>query len=220
GVEVFPLIDKTTSFAINHDTDGPRVAMGAIAPIRGIEKPALIIAGICVNRCRVTSAPVTEGLRTDIQSHLDAVAGVVFGAAHLSEIPTGAEKLRSQSGIRRKTAAGQNQSLAVDFRKPIRSFHHNTINPATLICQEARSGGFEANRNSSTLQDAMPHLDQAPTTVFGINEAATVMPAKSTPFRLCCGIENLPLDTHFSHPLHSRIRFVNQQLRQLGHRSP
>src|SRR5262245_7947594 len=83
SVEVLALIDKAASFAINHDADRPGVAMSAITPVRRIEKSALVVARIRINGRGMTSAPMAERLRADIQRHLYAVARVVLGTAHL-----------------------------------------------------------------------------------------------------------------------------------------
>src|SRR5712692_6755393 len=66
----------------------------------------------------------------------------------------------------------------------------------------------------------MPHLDETSASIFGVNKAAAVMPAKASPFRLCRAVENFPFDAHFAHPPHGRVRLVDQQLRQLRHRAP
>jgi hypothetical protein len=86
----------------------------------------------------------------------------------------------------------------------------DSVNPTALIGQETGGGGFKPDRNSFIVNNAMPHLDQTSAPVFRVDEAAAVMPTETFVFRLCRAVENFPLDAHFSHPLHSRIRLIDQ----------
>ena len=117
--------------------------MGAIATVRRVEKSAFVVTRIGVNRRSVAAAPVAERLRTDIQGHLNAVAGVVLGAAHLGQIPAAAKELGAQSRVSREAAAAQNQSFAVDLAESFGALHDHAVNPTALIGQDASGRGFK-----------------------------------------------------------------------------
>ena len=64
---------------------------------------------------RVAAGPVAAWAGADIQRHADAVAGVEAGAAHLGEVPAGAEIARAPFGIGLETAASQHDRFAAQL---------------------------------------------------------------------------------------------------------
>ena len=66
----------------------------------------------------MTTAPVTERQRAGIQSHADAVAGVVASAPHLDQIPVLSEITGPHFRIRLKAAAGEDHALVMIFCLP------------------------------------------------------------------------------------------------------
>ncbi len=63
----------------------------------------------------VAARPVAARARADLQRHADAVAGVEAGAAHLGEVPAGAEIARAPFRIGLEAAGGEDHRLAADL---------------------------------------------------------------------------------------------------------
>src|SRR5690606_39437454 len=55
----------------------------------------------------VTARPVAVGHGADVERHADAVAGVEARAAHLGDVPAGAEIARAPLGVGLEAAAGE-----------------------------------------------------------------------------------------------------------------
>ena len=66
---------------------------------------------VAVPADRVAARPVAGRHGADVQRHLDAVAGVEAGAAHLGEVPARAEIARAHLGIGLEPAAGQHHAF-------------------------------------------------------------------------------------------------------------
>ena len=65
----------------------------------------------------------------------------------------------------------------------------------------------------------MPHFDQTAAAVFGVNEAAAMMPLKAVADGFGEVVENFPLDAHLAHPFDGRVRFAYQEFCQFRYRT-
>ena len=108
--EIGALVDEALAGGV--DQDGERigvllelVADREVAEFRRVHLPLH----------RVAARPVAARARADVQRHADAVAGVEAGAAHLGEVPAGAEIARAPFGIGLEAAAGEHDRLAAQL---------------------------------------------------------------------------------------------------------
>ena len=70
---------------------------------------------VAVPADRVRARPVAGRLGADVERHADAVAGVEAGAAHLGELPAGAQVARAHLGVGLEAAGRQHHAFAGDL---------------------------------------------------------------------------------------------------------
>src|SRR6185295_9146147 len=153
--EVGALIDEALAGRVDHD--GKRVGMllelvadREVAEFRGVHLPA----------DRVAARPVAARARTDVKRHADAVAGVEAGAAHLGEIPAGAEIARAPFRIGLEAAGGEHDRLAVNFVYLTVVADAHAVD-AIAVGQEIECAGAIADLDPALLGGFGEHVDEA-----------------------------------------------------------
>src|SRR5215471_16842434 len=99
----------------------------------------------------MAATPMPIRLCTNIQGHANAVAGVVWDPAHLGEFPALSEVACAHLGIGLKSATGQNDCFAVQFRKAIWPLHCHTNDAAPLVLQQTNPFGGIADLHPEPL---------------------------------------------------------------------
>ncbi len=183
----------------------------------GVQEAGLGLAGRGVDGGGVAVGVVAQRLGADVEGGLDAVPGVVAGAAHLGQVPAGAQPLGPQRRVGPEAAAAQDHGLAVDLLVALVGLHPHPVHPACVVGQETGQGGLEEDLDPLALEDLVPHLHQAGAAVPGMDEPLAVVPLEAPPHAVV-GVEDLPGDPRFLHPLHRGVGLVDQELGQLGDR--
>src|SRR5262249_14736428 len=121
------LIDEALTVCIQHDAERVRVLLeavadGKIAELRRVSVPA----------DRVPAGPVAIGHGADVERHLDTVAGIETRAAHLRELPAGAEVARAPLAVRLETAGGEHYRLRAHIACPSALAHPHAANPVVV----------------------------------------------------------------------------------------
>ena len=106
GVEIEALVDEALAERVDDDAERIVVLLEAVADIEVAERRRVQIP---LHRMAPDQWPADGG--ADIERHLEPLAGVVLGAAHLGQIPIGAEIARAHLGIGLEPAAGEHHRL-------------------------------------------------------------------------------------------------------------
>src|SRR5262245_6486441 len=109
---------------------------------------------------RVAPRPVAARARADVERHTDAVAGVEAGAAHLGEIPAGAEIAGAPFRIGLEAAAGEHDRLALKLAD-LAVMANAHAGDAVAIAQEVERAGAVANFDAALLRRLGEHVDEA-----------------------------------------------------------
>src|SRR5205807_5477633 len=169
---------------------------------------------VAVPADRVAARPVAGRLRARVERHLDAVAGVEAGAAHLGEFPARAEIARAHFRVGLEAAGGEHDAFRLDVAGLAGVAHAQALH-ALIIGDEAERAGLVDEVDLVLARDLAPGGDQA-------GAAAPTLDREAAPeFELAVHFERLPtvdrrkLDALAAHPAHRLSAFLDQQLGEI-----
>src|SRR4029079_1701931 len=115
----------------------------------------------------------TVGERADLEGHRDALAEVVTGAAHLGQVPAGAEIARAHLRARFEPAAREDDGLALDLDLAALMLRANADDRALVVGHERKRGCVVIDLDSFPLARLVLVLDESGAAAPGFrNEAA------------------------------------------------
>ena len=135
-MEIEPLVDKALAVRVDDDAERVAVLLETVADIEVADR-----RGVQIPLHRVAARPVPGRRGADIERHLEALAGVVFGAAHLGQIPVGAEIAGAHLGIGLEPAAGEDHRLRPQIHLPAPMAHPHA-GDAVIALQQGEGGRF------------------------------------------------------------------------------
>ena len=113
AVEVEPLVEEALAARVHQHAEWIVVLLEPIA-----DREVAIGRRIHVPLHGMCARPVARHRGADVDRHAVAGAGVVFGAAHLGQIPVGPEIARAHFRIRFEPAAGEHHRLGAQIVLP------------------------------------------------------------------------------------------------------
>src|SRR5215208_1510077 len=153
--EVRAFVDEALAGGVDHD--GERIGVlleliadREIAKFRRIHLPAH----------RVTARPVAARTCANLERHADAVAGVEARAAHLGEIPAGAEIARAPFRISLEAAAGEHHGFSAHLADLAIVAHAHAFDAVTVADQFDRPR-LVADFDAAFLRGVGQHVDEA-----------------------------------------------------------
>src|SRR5690606_22904149 len=194
--EVGAFVDESLAVGIDHDA--PRVAVlleivadREVAEFGSVEVPA----------DRVAARPVAVGAGADVEGHLDAVAGVVAGAAHLREVPAGAEIARPPLGVGLETTAGQHHGLGPDLEALAVLADVDAVDAVVIGDRRAAAGAVE-DFDAFPARRPAQAAPEARTPAPGLDHEASPELELSLDLEGLLTVDRQELDALAPHPLH------------------
>ena len=93
--------------------------------------------GIQIPGDGMARTPVSKGLGTYVEGHLDSIAGVVESAAHLGKVPVLAQVSAAPLRVCLKTSCRQYNGAGIDLVGTCGPTYLNVVNPAIVVRQQA-----------------------------------------------------------------------------------
>ena len=146
----------------------------------------------------------------DLQRGIDAVAGVVLGAAHAAQVPARTEVAHAHLGVGFKAAAGQHHGLGHDVLIAVRTESAHAGHRAAVVLDQVAHAGFVADGDAHALAGLDQHVDQAPAAADSLDVYAAIEVV------LALDLERLPAehwdeaDLVRAHPAHGLTRLADQ----------
>ena len=173
------------------------------------------VGRVAVPADRVASGPVAVCHCSDVQGHRDAVTGVEARAAHLREIPSGAEVAGTPLRVRLEAARSDDHGVGADLARVAAGPDPHAPN-AVVVRQQRKSAAAVANVDPFALDRCRQRIDETlPATLH--------LQRQPTPEgELAVDVESLPvvarLEAHplGGHPAHRRIAAPHQHFGEVG----
>src|SRR5256885_12382104 len=135
------LVDEALTLDVDDDADGIRVLLEVVADLA-----VAVPGGVVVPLHGVTAAPVAPRLRADVERHADAIAGVVWGAAHAREVPVGPEVARTHLYVGLEAPGGEDDGVRLDrLASAVRGPDLHTGDDTARISEQPVRLGLEAD---------------------------------------------------------------------------
>ena len=158
----------------------------------------------------MASAVVAERLRADVERHLVAVAGVVADAAHLGELPAGAEVAGAHLRVGLEAAAREHDRIAGQGLPAVRRAHGDAVHPSGVVLLQSHRGVVVPHVDAALDGDLEELVGEALPAPDGLQTEAA--PETELPFHL----ERLvrprrhEADALLVHPLHGGERLPDE----------
>src|SRR6202035_2908715 len=134
---------------------------------------------------RVAAGPVAGRARADLQRHANPVAGIPAAAAHLGEVPGGAEVKRAHFRIGLEAAARQDDGSRTQLMEAVVAANAHAVDPAVLV-DELDDAGAVLDLDAVLEGGLGQHLHEA-------RPAADSFDRKASPeLELAVDLEGLP----------------------------
>jgi hypothetical protein len=212
--EIGGLVEEALAPGVQYDAEGIAVLLegiadGEVAELRRVAVPA----------DGVTAGPVASRRGSDVEGHAQAVAGVEAGAAHLREIPAGAEIARAPFGVGLEAAAGQHHGASPHghpSRRPTAVQAHDgpfdTIVAAKELFRPRTIEHLDAGARRRTRQ----RLDQPRPAAPDLDRQAAPELEAAVHLEGLAAVARLEAHALVPHPAESRAALLHQKLDQIG----
>ena len=133
--EIGALIDEAAAGGVDDDAEGIGMLLEIVADGEVAEFGRVAVPGH-----GMAARPIAARHGADLERHADAVAGVEARAAHLGEVPAGAEIARAPFGIGLEAARGQHHRLGGDVEAAL-AVADMDADDAALVEQQVQHAG-------------------------------------------------------------------------------
>src|SRR5690606_31843732 len=208
--EVGPLVHEAPAVRVDVDAPGVGMLLALVA-----DREIAELRGVALPGHRVAAGPVAHRGGADVERHANDLARVEARAAHLGELPAGAEVAGPHLRIGLEATSGQDDGFAFDVLRLALMANANTVNP--VVVGEQRNGaGAVPDLDAVLARDGRQVLDEARAAAHGLHrEAAPELEAPAD-------FERLPAPGRgeaqalLAHPHHGLQAFLYQDFRQIG----
>src|SRR5262249_10569620 len=208
--EVGAFIDEALAGGVDHDGERIGVLLELVA-----DREVAELGRVHLPPNRVAARPVAARARADLKRHADSVAGVEAGAAHLGEVPAGAEIAGAPFRVGLEATAGEYDRLAVKLAHLAVVADAHALDAGAVREQVERAGAV-ADLDAALLRRLGQHVDKA-------GAAADRFDGKAAPeLELALDLERLAAVDRdeayalLAHPVERIKAARNQELDQVG----
>ena len=156
------------------------------------------------------------GLGADVQGHADALAGVVAGAAHLGEVPVGAEVACPPLGIRLEAAGRDHHRARGEIAKAGGRPHLDAGHAPRVVLEEAMRRVRVAHLDAGGLRAVEEHLDQPGPAAHRLHVQPAPEAVLTAHLVRLPAVHEDPADAPLAHPRHRAARAADQVLGEVG----
>lgn len=155
AVEILALVAEPLAVGVHDDAERHVMLLELIADIQVAVGRRVQVPGH-----RMAAGPVPIGHGADIERHGEPFPVVVFGAAHLGEVPAGAEVAGAHLLVRFEPAAGQHHRLRVEIQYLALVAAAHAVHAAILVIQQVGRRRLVQHVDARLLRLVVQRLDQ------------------------------------------------------------
>ena len=159
----------------------------------------------------VAARPVAVGHRADVQRHADAVAGVEARAAHLGELPSGAEIARAPFVVALEAAGREHHRFRPDLLDPASGLHLDAAH-RHAVEDQLRGPVAVADLDAPFRRDLVQRIDQPGAAAPGLDGEAAPELEPSVDLECLAAPDRREAHALFAHPEKGVARARDQQL--------
>jgi hypothetical protein len=192
--KVGTFIDEPFAIAVDHDAERIRVLLESVADVEIAELGCVGVPSDCM-----TPGPVTTRCGTDVDRHLEPVAGVESRPTHFGEVPAGAEIARTPSRIGFESAARQHHRVGGQQRIPAITAYMYAAD-ATVAFGEPYCPRAITQCHTGVDRDRSQRVDESGTAAPALDRQAAPEADSTGDLERLAPVQRQEPNTAFAHP--------------------